>query len=53
MMYDVVIIGAGPQGSAREFYAGKQRKKSVDHRKKHRGRIDRKSIYRLPIMREL
>ena len=37
MMYDVVIIGAGPAGIKRGNLCGKQRKKSVDHRKKHRG----------------
>ena len=49
MMYDVVIIGAGPAGISAGIYAASRGKKSVDHRKKHRGRIDRKSIYRYPL----
>ena len=48
MMYDVVIIGAGPAGISAGIYAA-SRGKSEDHRKKHRGRIDRKSIYRYPL----
>ncbi len=48
-MYDVVIIGETNGRDQRGNLCGKQRKKSVDHRKKHRGRIDRKSIYRYPL----
>ena len=49
MMYDVVIIGAGPAGISAGIYAASRGKKVLITEKKHRGRIDRKSIYRYPL----